>query len=89
MWAVALVVDKGVVDCGHEEVSDAATRVAETGNDSVSGADDVLVEEACRPDLAGNEATTKDLAWLVECCIRGDMSHTPTKKRQAMSWLLV
>jgi len=53
-------VDKRVEDGGHEEVGDAAAGVAPAASEGVGGADDVLVEEARRPDLAGHEGAAED-----------------------------
>ena len=52
--------DEGVEDRGHEEVSNAAAGVAEASSEGVGGADDVLVEEAGGPDLAGDEGAAED-----------------------------
>ena len=55
-----LVQDQAVEDGGHEEVGDAAAGVAETAGEGVGGPDDVFVEEARRPDLAGYEGAAED-----------------------------
>lgn len=56
----AAVVDERVEDGGHEEVGDAAAGVAPAAGEGVGGADDVLVEEARRPDLARHEGAAED-----------------------------
>ena len=56
----ALVQDQAVEDGGHEEVGDAAAGVAEAAGERVGRADDVLIEEARRPYLAGYEGAAED-----------------------------
>jgi len=60
MGGLVLVSHERVVDGGHDKVGDAAARVAEPSRQRVGGSDDVLVEEAGRPYLAGDEATSED-----------------------------
>lgn len=52
--------DQGVEDGRHQEVGDASTRITKAGSECVGCADDVLVEEAGRPDLAWYETTTQN-----------------------------
>jgi hypothetical protein len=49
-----------VVNGRHGEVGDSSASVTETSSNGVGRADDVLVEEACRPYLAWYEAATED-----------------------------
>ena len=44
-----------IKDGRHEEVGDAASRITEAGGEGIGGTDNVLVEEASRPDLTGHE----------------------------------
>ena len=55
-----LLLDKGVKDGGHEKVCNAPACVAEATCEGVGCADDVLVEEASRPYLTWNEASTEN-----------------------------
>ena len=56
----ALIEPKGVVDHGHEEVSDPAAGVSPASDQGVRRPYDVLVEETGRPDLTGYEGATQD-----------------------------
>ena len=62
---VALVLDERVVDGGHEEVCHTTPSVAEAGDHSVSSTNDVLVEEACGPDLARNERAAENACQAI------------------------
>lgn len=44
-----------VEDCRHDEVCNATTSVAPSSCQSIGRPDNVLVEEACAPDLARDE----------------------------------
>ena len=56
----ARVVDKRVEDCGHQEVCDTTSGVAEACGEGVARANHVLIEESSRPYLAGHKATPED-----------------------------
>ena len=60
MCGEMLILYKGVKDGRHKKVCDASTCVTEATCEGVGCADDVLVEEASRPYLTRNKATTKD-----------------------------
>lgn len=47
--------DEGLVDGRHNEVRDATTGITNTASQSIRRPDNVLVEEASRPDLARHE----------------------------------
>jgi hypothetical protein len=55
-----LILNESVEDGGHQEVSDASTRVTKTSSESIASAGDILVEEASAPHLAGHKATSED-----------------------------
>ena len=67
MCGKMLVLYKGVKDGRHKKVCDASTCVTEATCEGVGCADDVLVEEASRPYLTWNKATTKDTNEESEC----------------------
>ena len=52
--------DEGVEDGRHEKVGHTAAGITEAACEGVGGADDVLVKETGRPDLAGDEAATQN-----------------------------
>ena len=74
-----LVQDQGVENRRHEEISDAAARVAETACQGVGCADDVFVEEAGRPDLAGDETPAQDPDEEAQSQESGDIGYGPGK----------
>jgi len=51
---------QGVKDGRHQEVGDATACVAQPSGKRIGCADDILVEETRRPDLARHETTTED-----------------------------
>ena len=60
VWSESLLLYEGVVDGWHGKVGNAAASISEASSNGVCSANNVLVEEACRPDLARHEATTKN-----------------------------
>lgn len=60
MRLLVLVTDETVVDGGHDEVGDTATCITKATGESIGGTDNILVEEAGRPDLAGDEGAAKN-----------------------------
>lgn len=52
--------DQRVEDCGHQKVCDAASSIAKACSEGVARANNVLVEESGRPNLARHKATAKD-----------------------------
>jgi len=60
MGGKAARVNERVEDDWHDEVSDTTTRVTPSTRESVGSTDDILVEEASRPNLARNEGATED-----------------------------
>ena len=67
MVCQVLVLDEGIEDGGHDKVGHSASRVSESSCQGVCSTDYVLVEEAGRPDLAGNEATAEDANEEPDC----------------------
>ena len=60
MCGLVLAVHKAVVDGRHHEVRDAAPSIPEARRQGIGGPDDILVEEARRPDLAWHKGAAED-----------------------------
>ena len=60
MWCQAGGGDEAVEDGGHDEVCHAAAGVTPAAGQGIGETDGVLVEEAGRPDLAGDEGAAED-----------------------------
>lgn len=60
MRCESLVGHKAVENGGHEEVCDASSSVAKATSQGIGGANNVLIEEARRPDLTWDKATSQD-----------------------------
>ncbi len=56
-----------IEDGGHDEESHSASSVSKAGSQGVCSTDYVLVEEAGRPHLAGDEAAAKDAHKEPDC----------------------
>lgn len=65
------LVNKRVEDGRHQEVGDATASIAKTTSEGIGSTNNILVEEAGRPDLTRNEAATEN-------------AHKETKSQQTL-----